>query len=207
MSQIKIICSAALTCAATAVSQDPVAWSQNYRGGTVIFSIETGRAGIAANRASTQPRLSATLPGEVFDAPIALRPVTRTQADGRTPQGALEADRSAQLADDADWIAENFAASDRAEVNKWLADADMRRANRGVLERQGQPKVLGWARVRNFLVAILETAGGSRLPATLVREDGRWKRTNALSADPTFDIIFAAVRERGTWTRSGAPAR
>src|SRR5947208_2901745 len=71
---------------------------------------------------------------------------------------------------------------------------------------KGRSRVLGWARCNGALLVILEYADGSRLPATLIREQGRWKRTNALSAERTFDIVFAAVRERGTLTRT-APGK
>ena len=188
------------------IAQDDVAWSASYRGGSITFSVEASKTLLEPNRSAGRPTLAVTLPGELFDAPQAIERVAKEQADDRTPLGALQSDWSAQMSDDEAWVLGNFAAADRPQVRKWLADAEMRRANLRIVRQRGGPRVLGWARCNGALLVILEYADGSRLPATLIREQGRWKRTNALSAERTFDIVFAAVRERGTLTRT-APGK
>ncbi len=174
--------------------QDTIAWSSSSRAGTVTFSADRQNVLLDANRSAGRPRLEVNLPGELFDSPVPLRTVTKTQATRDTPLHALEADRAAQVADDATWVLANFSSGDQAEVNRWLNDPGMRDANRAILRRQGQTQVVGWARLSGYLVAILKFLDGTPLPATLVREGGEWKRTNALSADLSFDIVFAATR-------------
>jgi len=193
--------SIAVVLSSTASAQQ-FAWSPSFRGGSVTFAVNRSKALVEANRAASQPELRLTLPGELFEPPVTLQTVTRPQANTDTPLGVLQSDWSAQLADDAAWIADNFATTDQAEVARWLADANLRDANLRVLQREGRARVVGWARLKQTLVAILLYENGRRIPLTLVPEAGHWKRTNKLSADSEFDVIFAATRD-GTLTRGG----
>lgn len=174
--------------------QEPIVWSSDYQGGFVTFAVESGKTSLEVNRSSGSATVEATLPGEVFAAPVLLQKVEKNHASGDTPLHALESDWAAQLADDQEWMLANWASADHSDVMRWWADGTIRQASLQALKQHGQKKVVGWTALQGAVVAILEYANGSRMPAALIYEQGRWRRTNALSANPTFDVIFTAVR-------------
>jgi hypothetical protein len=138
------------------------------------------------------------LPGELFEPPRELSPIPRDQADWNTPEGAVRSDFSAWKADDADWIKANFAAGEQAALAQFLADDEIRAGSKAGFATLDS--VFLWAVVRYETYALaLITYGqtddrSNGMTAALVQEDGAWKRTNALSADPTMDMVWAAFR-------------
>jgi hypothetical protein len=138
------------------------------------------------------------LSGELFEPPRRLDAVERAQADLSTPEAAARSDFSAWKADDAEWILANFAAADRAVLAEFLDDAEMRAASKAAFAKQDS--VFLWAVVDHgdyALVLLTYGQGAARargLTATLVEEADGWKRTNALTADETLDLVWSAFR-------------
>lgn len=170
--------------------------------GMVAFEARVGELGLQTPHVergrSLDDVVEAVLPGRLFAPPRELGPVARADAEPGTPLGALRADFSAWKADDEAWIAANFAAEDQEEIGAFLADPEMRAASRAGFARYGS--VFVWGEVRQGGHAlVLFTYGQGRDPgrglvATFVEEGGAWKRTNALKADETLDIVWAAFR-------------
>jgi hypothetical protein len=169
---------------------------------TVAFEARVGDLGLQTPHVergrSLDDVVEAVLPGRLFAPPRELGPVARADADPGTPLGALRADFSAWKSDDEAWIAANFAADDQEEIRAFLADPEMRAASRAGFARYGS--VFVWGEVRQGGHAlVLITYGQGRDPArglvaTFTEEGGAWKRTNALTADETMDIVWAAFR-------------
>ncbi len=92
----------------------------------------------------------------------------------------------------------NFAAGEQAALAEFLADAEMRAASKAGFATLDS--VFLWAVVRHqaYVLALItygQVEDRSRgMTATLVQEDGAWKRTNALSADETLDLVWSAFR-------------
>ncbi len=142
--------------------------------------------------------IQVVLSGELFDPPRELGVVSRAQAKWNTPEAALRSDFSAWKADDAEWIRANFAAGDQAALAQFLADAEIRAGSKAGFAKLDS--VFLWGLVRHEVYALALITYGqvedlSRgLVATLIEEAGAWKRTNALSADETLDVVWSAFR-------------
>ena len=145
-----------------------------------------------------EDRVELVLPGELFEPPRELGAVSRNQTDQSTPEGAVRSDFSAWRADDADWIKANFAAAEQAALAGFLADAEIRACSKAGFANFDS--VFLWAVVRHedYVLALItygQVEDRSRgMTATLIREDGVWKRTNALSGDETLDMVWSAFR-------------
>ncbi len=182
------------------VEPGPLSWAKDYQGGSVTFSVKSSETYLQVNRSSGQDILKVSLPGQLFEPPVAVQKISRDQASWKTPVEAFKSDWSAQLAEELEWMLINFASSDQAEMGQLMGDANVRRKNREALQGFGQPQILGWAAQDQFVVLIVEYANGTRIAFTFVREQGHWKRTNALADDQTFDIVFAAI-DHGTFAK------
>jgi hypothetical protein len=145
-----------------------------------------------------EDRVELVLPGELFEPPRELGPISRDQADWNTPEGAVRSDFSAWKADDAEWIMANFAAGEQAALAQFLADEEIRAGSKAGFATLDS--VFLWAVVRYETYALALITYGQAddrtngMAAALVEEDGAWKRTNALSADATMDMVWAAFR-------------
>jgi hypothetical protein len=145
-----------------------------------------------------EDRVELVLPGELFDPPREFGAISRDQADQSTPEGAVRSDFSAWKADDADWIMANFAAAEQAALAQFLADAEIRAGSKAGFDTLDS--VFLWAVVRHgdYALALItygQVEDRSRgMTATLIQEDGVWKRTNALSGDATLDMVWSAFR-------------
>ncbi len=138
--------------------------------------------------------------GELFEPPHEVTVGSREQADQSSPLAASGSAFSAFIADDADWIVSNFARQDREAIQSMLANQQLRTRNREVLARHEPYKIFARAAyVTDAAYELLFIRYGDRsgFVETYVTEDGRWKRTHALSSDEGFDLMWAAFRTDG----------
>jgi hypothetical protein len=135
------------------------------------------------------------LPGRLYSPPIKLPPAKKSSRHD-TPLATAAADFSANKADDADWILSGFAPGDRLEVLKMLNDSDIRKRNRGIFQKLGARYVTGEASYQKYLLLFVADGSPSADPKVMTVEKaaGGWLRTNALSRDETFDVVWAALR-------------
>ncbi len=137
-----------------------------------------------------------TLPGALIKPPLKLAPVAKANAKSDTPVAAAAADFSAEKADDADWIVSMFAPTDRADVKSMLADKAMRARNRGIFAHKDARYVRGHANYKDYVLLLIVDGKLDNSPQVLalVKTPAGFRRTNALSADDTFDIVWSALR-------------
>lgn len=170
--------------------------------GEVVFSSRIGDLGInsryIAEGRAVDEVVELILPGALHDPPAALGVTPRAQADASTPLGAAQADFSAWKADDPDWILSNFADLDRLDLMQFLLDPDMRAVSRAGFERYDTTFVWGVVMHADFALVLMTHGQGTDrsrgLVATFALEADAWKRTNALSADETLDLVWSAFR-------------
>ncbi len=176
--------------------------TQPARAGEVVFRAQIRNLGFQMRHLDSGKEFEDTvelvLPGELFDPPREFGVVARAQVERHTPEGAVRSDFSAWKADDVEWIKANFAAGEQAALAQFLADAEMRAGSKAGFATLDS--VFLWAVVRHEDYALVLITYGqvddrSRgMAATLVQEDGAWKRTNVLSADETLDFVWSAFR-------------
>ena len=172
------------------------------RAGEVVFRAQVKSLGLQVPHLDRgnrlDDRIEVVLSGELFEPPRQLAVIARAQAERATPEAAVQSDFSAWKADDAEWILANFAEPDQAALAQFLDDAEMRAASRAGFARYDS--VFLWGAVRRgdyalVLVTYGQDAGRARgLVTTMVEEAAGWKRTNALSADETLDLVWSAFR-------------
>ncbi len=170
--------------------------------GEVVFRAQVKHLGVQLPHLDRgkkfEDAVEVVLTGELFEPPRRLGIIARAQADLSTPAAAARSDFSAWKADDAEWILANFAAADQAALAEFLDDAKMRAASKAAFAKLDS--VFLWGVVRHeayALVLVTYGQGAERargLTATLVQEADGWKRTNALSADETLDLVWSAFR-------------
>lgn len=147
---------------------------------------------------SFEDAVEVVLSGELFEPPRRLGAVTRAQADLSTPEAAARSDFSAWKADDVAWILGNFAAAEQATLAAFLDDAKMRAASKAAFAKQDSVFLWGVVRYEAYALVLVTYGQGAErargLTATFVEEAGAWKRTNALTADETLDLVWTAFR-------------
>jgi hypothetical protein len=138
------------------------------------------------------------LPGELFEPPRQLGVVTRAQVDRSRPEGLVRSDFSAWKADDAAWIMSNFAAADQAALAEFLDNAEVRAGSKAGFAKLDSVFLWGVVRYGAYALALITYGQGAdrsrALVATLVEEADGWKRSNALAADETLDLVWSAFR-------------
>ena len=170
--------------------------------GEVAFHAQVKNLGIQRRHLDSgrkfEDTVESVLPGELFEPPRELGVVARAQVDRTTPEGAVRSDFSAWKADDVAWIKANFAAGEQAALAEFLADAAIRAGSKAGFAKIDS--VFLWAVVRHedYALALItygQVDDRSRgMTATLIQEDGAWKRTNVLSGDATLDFVWSAFR-------------
>jgi hypothetical protein len=172
--------------------------------GTLVFRVKAAELGLQdstfAKRASPTGYAELSEPGELYTQPMTLLPVTRAQARRSSPEAAAQGDFSAQRTDDRGWIVENFAPSERAAVQGMVADPKLFAANQDIMVKRSVLKIHGRVEYKGFAVLVVgyDDAPERHYPLVFVPSGGAWYRTNALSRDEGFDVIFTAVTGRGS---------
>jgi hypothetical protein len=170
--------------------------------GEILFRIEVAYLGLSAvhlnQGRSLDDVVELALPGELYEPPRELGPVTAARADRSSPTAAMQSDFSAWKADDAGWILANFAESERPALSAFLADAEQRAASSAYFGSFDKLFLWGVARYGDYALALVTYGQGESrkrgLTATLVQEDGAWRRSNALSRDLNLDLVWTAFR-------------
>jgi hypothetical protein len=176
------------------------AFAQASGGGKLLFRVQIGDRGMKTDAISKGKTLGdyseVTLPGALIKPPQKLAPVAKANAKFDTPVNAAAADFSAEKSDDADWIVSMFAPGDRADVKSMLADTAMRTRNRGIFAHKDARYVRGQANYKNYVLLFIVDGNLDNAPNVLafVKTPDGFRRTNALSADDTFDIVWSALR-------------
>ncbi len=176
------------------------AFAQTNGGGKLLFRVQIGDRGMKTDAISKDKSLTdyseVTLPGTLIKPPLKLAPVAKANAKFDTPTAAAAADFSAEKSDDADWIVSMFAPADRADVKSMLADRAMRARNRGIFAHKDARYVRGQANYKKYVLLFIVDGNLDNSPNVLafVKIPDGFRRTNALSADDTFDIVWSALR-------------
>ena len=176
--------------------------TQPARAGEVVFRAQVKHLGVQLPHLDRgkkfEDAVEVVLTGELFEPPRRLGAVERAQADLSTPEAAARSDFSAWKADDAEWILANFAAADQAALAEFLDDAEMRAASKAAFAKQDSVFLWGVVDHGDYALVLITYGQGTErargLTATLIEEAGAWKRTNALTADETLDLVWSAFR-------------
>jgi hypothetical protein len=187
---------AILFIAATTVT----AFAQPGAAGKLLFRVQIQNRGMTTDALEKGKTLTdyseVTLAGALVNPPVKLAPVAKADAKSDTPVALAAADFSAEKSDDADWIVSIFAPADRADVKSMLADKNLRTRNRGIFAHKAARYLRGHADYKNYVLVFISDGKPDNPPQVLamVKTPDGFRRTNALSNDDTFDIVWASLR-------------
>ncbi|HYL57486.1 MAG TPA: hypothetical protein VEU51_01345 [Candidatus Acidoferrales bacterium] len=176
------------------------AFAQPAGAGKLLFRVQIQNRGMTTDALEKGKTLTdyseLTLPGALVNPPLKLAPVAKANAKSDTPVALAAADFSAEKSDDADWIVSLFAPGDRADVKAMLADKNMRTRNRGIFAHKAARYVRGHADFKQYVLVFISDGKPDNPPQVLamVKTPDGFRRTNALSNDDTFDIVWASLR-------------
>ena len=173
---------------------------------TVTFCVAAGalgpQTGSFAQDKEPDETARLTLPGVLYDPPL---PVQALAGPGATPEAALAADYAANLAGDANAIVAGFAPEDRDDIRALVEDPDMLARNTAMSRDLERMAITGQVMLgEHTLLLISHWYDGVPWPAvySFVETPEGYLRTNALSDDPAFDVVFTALRN-GEVTAAG----
>ena len=166
----------------------------------LLFRVQVSDAGLQAQWLAEGNELTdfveARLPGELHDPPLRFGPIEHADAKRDTPVDAAVSDFSAFKADEAQWILENFSPEQRPDIESMLNRPDMRRRNKEIFDSRDYLYVTGVAEYEGYALVFVQGEEGAPVrPLTFKKSsDGEaWLRTNELSDDGIFDIVFSAL--------------
>jgi len=179
----------------------PLAAGQDAR--RLIFRAEVSELWLRASSSYAKDRrpgdcVEVALPGRLNRPPLPVVLIERRAADWSAPERALASIRSANTAGDREWILQNFPPDEQAHIRPLLDDAVLVKRNQEHYRAILGLEITGSAELRGYTVLLTrEELGEGRtrtVPVTLAKTASGWKQTNALSADETFDVVWAALR-------------
>jgi hypothetical protein len=168
----------------------------------IVFSVKKSKLAMSASNPLAAGKgpdevIGVTLPGVLYDPPLSIGPAAKKAIKRRRIEGALASDRGANLAGDVDWMASGFVAGERAGLRAFFAsNPSLMARNQAAAKGIDRFLLEGVVRHGDYRLALIiqERAGRARrLVYTFVSSPEGWLRTNALSAEPVFDVVFSAA--------------
>ncbi len=170
--------------------------------GPITFSVRKSNLAMSASNPLAAGKgpdevIGVTLQGVLYDPPLTIGPAARDAIERARIEGALASDHGANLAADLDWMASGFVAEERTELRAFFASNPTLMARNQAAAKTIERLLLeAVARHGGYRLALViqERAGRvSRRVYTFVSSPEGWLRTNALSAEPVFDVVFSAA--------------
>jgi len=91
-----------------------------------------------------------------------------------------------------------FVAQEKDRVLSLLNDKTARERNRTLFKNRTERHVTGEANYKGYVFVFVRDTGQERpSPLTFIQTENGYKRTNALSGDETFDVVFSALHNGG----------
>ena len=168
----------------------------------ISFRVKVANLGLQNNSLvhGKQPTdvVEVRLPGKLYDSSKQFAPLNKQVANRNTPIDAAVSDFSAFKADDNNWILENFVTDEQDSVRSFLDDKQAHDQNRKIFEGRTERTITGEVTYNGYVIVFVrDTAQTHPVPVTFTETPRGWKRTNSLSKDETFDIVFSALYNGG----------
>ena len=166
----------------------------------ILFRVQVSDAGLQTQWLAEGNELTdfveARLPGELHDPPLRFGPIEQADAKRDTPVDTAVSDFSSFKADEAQWILENFSPEQRPDLESMLNNPEMRRRNKEIFDGRAALYVTGEASYESYALVFVQAEPGETIRPLAFKKssDGEaWLRTNELSDDGIFDIVFSAL--------------
>lgn len=168
----------------------------------ISFRIKVSNVGLQ-NSSLVQGKLPTDLVevkllGQLYNPPKQFTPISKQTANWNTPIDAAVADFSAFKEGNDEWILENFVPEDEKDIRTFLNDKEAYEQNKKIFEARTERDITGEVKYKEYAIVFVRDTGQAHpVPLTFKQTSSGWKRTNALSNDKTFDIVFSALYNGG----------
>lgn len=136
------------------------------------------------------------LPGKLYDPNIEITLVSKDAIDLSTPETAEKSFYSSNRNGDPEWIIENWVEEDQNSIQNSIKE--FLPQNTALFQSIEQSYITGRAKYNDYIMLFIKNtysdAKESHIIHTYKKTAEGWKATNALSADETYDVVFAALR-------------
>lgn len=174
--------------------------SPAYAQDKITFRAKVSELGLQARWVekgkSDSDEIKLTLPGKLYDQPLKVQPISKDKANLSTPIAALTSDFSAFKAEDKAWITDNFVPDERDELKVLFDDAELWDRSRKAMQDIPRLLVYGYCYYKQYVFVFYRFSDkdGLAVASVFKKTEKVWKRTNKLSGDETFDIVWSAFR-------------
>ena len=151
----------------------------------------------ATNDKKQEETAEVTLTGRFYTPPKKVSTISKKEVDRSTPEGLIDSHFSASKKGDLKWIVDNFIDEEQSKVKSVFENKKILKEGQLSAKKIEAEYLTGEADYKEHTLLFIEQQYGMGVKVTEAvackkTEDG-WKLTNALSADETFDIVFAAL--------------
>lgn len=134
------------------------------------------------------------LPGQLYNPPKEFVVIDKEFAKYDTPINAAIADFSAFKANDDDWIISNFVIEEQNYPLSLLKNKELYEKTKKYYETLTGIKIFGEVTYDIYSIVLVQYTGDTiKTPLIFKFVTGEWKKTNALSNDKKFGIVFSAL--------------
>ena len=168
----------------------------------IVFRVRVSNVGLRNSSLvqGKQPTdfVEVKFPGQLYEPPKRFTPISKQAANWNTPIDAAVADFSAFKADDSDWILRDFVPEEQEDVRSILDNKDAHEQNKTTFGARTERDITGQVKYKQYVIVFTRDTGQDHpVPLTFKQTSSGWKRTNALSHDEPFDIVFSALYNGG----------
>ncbi len=164
----------------------------------VVFQTKVSKLGMGnidyGEGKSPEETVEVVLPGQWYSPSKKVFVNKLVARDRNTLEQAFETDIAAMKSDNIEQILANWHPSEREELKRFLVDVNIRKGNNLWISRHPLLEIQGLVEYKGMRLLLVKN---DHLVFTFKKHDNKWFRTNALSGDDGFDLIFSAWKDGG----------
>jgi hypothetical protein len=164
----------------------------------VVFQTTVSKLGMGnmdyGEGKSPEETVEVVLPGQWYSPSKKVFVNKLVTGNRNTLEQAFEADIAAMKSDNIEQILANWHPSEREELKRFLVDVDIRKGNNLWISRHPFLEIQGLVEYKGMRLFLVKN---DHLVFTFKQHDNKWFRTNSLSGDDGFDLIFSAWKDGG----------
>ena len=164
----------------------------------VVFQTKVSKLGMGnmdyGEGKSPEETVEVVLPGQWYSPSKKVFVNKLVAGDRNTLEQAFETDIAAMKSDNIEQILANWHPSEREELKRFLLDVNIRKGNNLWISRHPLLEIQGLVEYKGMRLLLVKN---DHLVFTFKQHENKWFRTNSLSGDDGFDLIFSAWKDGG----------
>lgn len=170
----------------------------SFANADVVFQTKVSNLGIGnmayGEGKSPDETVEVVLPGKWYNPSKKVFVDKLVAGERNTLEQAFETDIAAMKSDNIEQILASWHPSEREDLKRFLVDVNIRKGNNQWISRHPLLEIQGLVEYKGMRLLLVKN---DHLVFTFKRHDNKWYRTNSLSDDDGFDLIFSAWKDGG----------